>query len=83
MNPPARVVGDVTAAAGLSRRERRLRFAALLVLLGMAIEAASFLTVHPLAFLLYLGLGGLAIVAGVAEYLFSLLDSDRSQHPPA
>ena len=34
---------------GMSRRERRLRVASLLVLLGMAIEALSFTRLHPLA----------------------------------
>ena len=62
---------------GLTRRERRLRAASLLVLLGIAVEALSFLRIHPLAFLGFLMLGGLAIAAGVVMYLLSLLDGDH------
>jgi hypothetical protein len=63
---------------GLSRRERKLRLASLLVLLGIVIEALSFVRLHPLAFLGFLAFGGLAIAAGVVLYLLSLLDTDSS-----
>ena len=74
----ARVVSATAPEAGISRREARLRTSAILVLLGIAIEAASFVRVHPLAFLIFLGLGGLSIAAGIVMYLLALLEADRA-----
>ena len=52
---------------------RRLRIAGLLVLAGLFVEAITLLWSHHLAFVLFLGLGGLLIGAGVLLYLWSLV----------
>jgi hypothetical protein len=70
------MTSDTPLASGLSRRERKLRIASLLVLLGILIEAFSFIGIHPLAFLGFLVFGGLALAAGMVSYLLSLLDTD-------
>lgn len=52
---------------------RRLRLAGALVIAGLVVEAVTLLWSHHLAFVLFLGLGGLLIGAGVVVYLWSLL----------
>jgi hypothetical protein len=55
--------------APLDRRERRVRLAALLELLGIAVEVVSLRWTHPTAFLLFVGIGGLLLAAGIILYL--------------
>ena len=52
---------------------RRLRIAGALIFLGLLIEALTLEWNSPMAFLVFLGLGGLLIGLGVAFYLFSLV----------
>ena len=52
---------------------RRLRLAGILVALGLAIEAATMFWRHPTAFLVFLGLGGLLVAAGVLLYLAAIV----------
>jgi predicted membrane channel-forming protein YqfA (hemolysin III family) len=69
-----------------TRLFRRLRLAGFLVLAGLAVEAVTLLWSHHLAFVLFLGLGGLLIAAGVLLYLWSLISSDSTPKrgtPPA
>ena len=61
----------MTAAAPLPLI-RRLRLSGLLVALGLAVEAVTLLWSHPTAFLVFLGLGGLLVGAGVLVYLFAI-----------
>jgi len=51
---------------------RRLRLSGLLVILGLIVEAITLFWAHPTAFLVFLGLGGLLVAAGVLLYLFAL-----------
>ena len=51
---------------------RRLRLAGLLVVLGLVVEAVTLLWSHPTAFLVFLGVGGLLVGAGVLVYLFAI-----------
>ena len=51
---------------------RRLRLAGLLVTLGLIVEAITLFWSHPTAFLVFLGLGGLLVAAGVLLYLFTI-----------
>jgi hypothetical protein len=61
----------MTAAdPGLSRR---LRLSGLLVGLGLIVEALTLFWPHPTAFLVFLGLGGLLVAAGVLFYLVSIV----------
>lgn len=52
---------------------RRLRLAGILVALGLAVEAATMFWPHPTAFLVFLGLGGLLVAAGVILYLVAIV----------
>lgn len=52
---------------------RRIRISALLILLGLAVEAVSFLWSSPLAFFLFaIGGGGLMLI-GILFFLLSLV----------
>lgn len=55
------------------RLHRRLRLAGILVALGLAVEAATMYWPHPTAFLVFLGLGGLLVAAGVLLYLVAIV----------
>ena len=52
---------------------QRMRWTALLMLLGLAIELVSLLWTHPTAFLLFAIVGGAFLAAGFALYLYGLL----------
>lgn len=53
--------------------ERRIRFAALVVLLGLAVCGGTLFWEHPITFFAFLLVGGLLTVAGIVGYLFALL----------
>ncbi len=61
---------------------RRLRLSGLLVALGLIVEAITLFWSHPTAFLVFLGLGGLLVGAGVLLYLFTIA-TYPSVPPPA
>ncbi len=50
-------------------RERRLRRAAVLVMLGLFVELVSLTWHHPTAFIVFVGVGGLLMFAGITQYL--------------
>lgn len=52
---------------------RRLRLSGLLVILGLIVELVTLFWAHPTAFLVFLGLDGLLVGAGVLLYLFSIV----------
>lgn len=52
---------------------RRLKLAALLVGSGLVLEMITLYWYHPLAFFVFLGLGGLLVGAGITVYLFALV----------
>jgi hypothetical protein len=54
---------------------RSLRIAGLLLLLGLLTEAISLHWSHPLAFIVFVCLGGVFLCAGVLLYLYSLVSS--------
>lgn len=56
--------------------ERRLRIAGTLVVLGLLVELVSLLWSHPLAFIVFLAVGGLLIACGILIYLYSLVTRD-------
>lgn len=60
--------------------EKKLRRSAVLILAGLAVEAASLLKVHPMSFLGFAGVGGLLIVLGILFFLLQLL---RGETPAA
>jgi hypothetical protein len=60
--------------------ENRIRFAAVLTLLGLIVEAVTLNILHPLSFIAFAGVGGLLIASGVLLFLLALL---RAAEPPA
>lgn len=56
---------------------RRLRLAAILIALGLFVELFTLAWNNPIAFLVFLGLGGIFILAGIVIYLLSLVSGDR------
>ena len=58
---------------GDERREKRLRRAGVLILGGLAVEILCLGPVSPVAFVIFTGLGGLAIAGGVFMYLHALI----------
>jgi hypothetical protein len=59
--------------------DKALRISGVLLILGIIVEIVSLLWEKPLAFLLFVGGGGLLTASGVALYLYSLV---RSAEPP-
>ena len=57
----------------------RLRIAGVLVFLGLVIEAFTLTWNNPIAFLVFLGIGGLLTVIGILFYLLSLVSPSAAQ----
>jgi hypothetical protein len=55
---------------------KRIRISALLILLGLAVEAISFLWSSPLAFFLFAILSGGLTLVGIGFFLLSLVSPD-------
>ncbi len=53
--------------------ERRLRISGVLLIAALVVEAASLLSSHPTAFLVFVFGGGLFMTAGFLVYLYSLV----------
>jgi hypothetical protein len=53
--------------------ERRLRISGTLIILGLIVEALCLLWSRPIAFVLFIGLGGTLLAAGILFYLYSLV----------
>jgi len=53
--------------------ERRLQISGVLIILGLLVEALCLAWKGPLAFLVFLCIGGLFLFAGIAVYLISLV----------
>jgi predicted membrane channel-forming protein YqfA (hemolysin III family) len=68
-------------SSALPPMERRIRLASVLLAISLVIEALSLAWSHPTAFLLFVGAGGIFLLAGVAVYLYALVSvpvtSDR------
>ena len=59
--------------------ERRLQLSGILLILGLLVEALCLLWVRPLAFVLFLGLGGLLLGLGIVVFLFSLVSRNQPE----
>ncbi len=53
--------------------EKRLRWAGLLIAIGLATQLISFIWVHPLAFIAFAGISCPLVVAGILLFLYSLV----------
>lgn len=51
----------------------KLRKSGLLIILGLLVEALTLLWNHPLAFIAFIGIGGLLIAIGILLYLWALV----------
>jgi hypothetical protein len=51
----------------------KLQVAGILVILGLAVEAICLLWSRPIAFVIFAGLGGVLISAGVLLFLYALV----------
>jgi hypothetical protein len=65
--------------------DRSLRISGVLLILGLAVDVISLLWERPLAFLLFVGVGGFLTLAGILVYLYSLISatSPTLEAPPA
>ena len=52
---------------------RRIQISGILILIGLLIELISLNWSHPTAFLLFVMIGGVFIVAGILFYLYTLV----------
>jgi len=57
---------------------RELKIAGILLIAGLLITIVSLIWRAPLAFLLFAGVGGLLIPAGIVVYLFSVVGAGES-----
>jgi hypothetical protein len=63
--------------AAMSRLEKRLRLAGMLLIFGLLVEAICLLWARPLAFILLVCGGGLLCAAGIVVYLYSLASAGQ------
>jgi hypothetical protein len=59
--------------------EKRLQIAGVFMILGLLVEALCLVWKGPLAFLVFLGMGGILLFAGIVVYLFSLVSVPHAQ----
>lgn len=64
-------------AAG-PRMDRRIRVSAILLIIGLLVEAISLRWAHPTAFLVFVFIGGAFMAAGGLIFLYSLVEGDRA-----
>jgi hypothetical protein len=57
--------------------ERRLQLSGILLILGLLVEALCLFWTRPIAFVLFLGVGGLLLGLGILVYLFSLVSRNH------
>jgi hypothetical protein len=62
---------------------KNLRIAGILLILGLVVDIISLIWAKPLAFLLFVGVGGLLILAGLFIYLFSLASHGSGSPSPS
>jgi hypothetical protein len=63
--------------------ERRIRISALLALIGLVVVLVSLLIHHPLAFVMFAGIGAVLIAVAVIYYLVSLVRVSEPVVTPA
>jgi hypothetical protein len=56
-----------------SRLQRKLKTAAYLLIAGLTVEGITLIWAHPTSFLLFISLGGILVVAGIAIYLLAIV----------
>ena len=56
-----------------SRLQRKLKTAAYLLITGLAVQGITLHWAHPTSFLLFIILGGILVLAGIAIYLIAIV----------
>jgi hypothetical protein len=59
----------------VNQLEKRRQVAGVLIVLGLVIEALCLIWSTPIAFVIFVAIGGLLMFAGIALFLFSLVSS--------
>ena len=59
--------------------ERRLQFSGIFLILGLLVEALCLLWTRPLAFVLFLGVGGLLLGLGILVFRYSLVSRNQPE----
>ncbi len=67
--------------SSLTKIERRIRIAGVLLIGGLLVELVTLRWSHPTAFLFFLLLGSALMALGIAIYLFSLVSSEKKATP--
>jgi hypothetical protein len=62
----------------VSSMAAKLRVSGTLLLIGLLVTIVSLILRSPLAFLIFAGVGCLSVFAGVAFYLYSLVDTPNT-----
>jgi hypothetical protein len=57
-----------------TRLQRKLKTAAYLLITGLAVEGVTLHWAHPTSFVLFITLGGILAVAGIAIYLIAIVN---------
>ena len=58
---------------GLSRVQHKLKLAAYLLIAGLALEGVTLQWAHPTSFVLFIVLGGVLVLGGLAVYLIAIV----------
>ena len=59
--------------------ERKLQISGIILLVGLLVEAFSLMGRGPIAFLVFVGAGGLLAFVGIAGYLLSVVGTGGSE----
>ena len=65
----------------LTKIERRIRLAGMLLIAGLLVELVTLRWSHPTAFLFFLLLGGALMALGIGVYLLSLVSDENKPSP--
>jgi len=58
-----------------SRLQNKLKIAAYLLIAGLAVEGITLHWAHPTSFVLFIILGGVLVLAGIAIYLIAIVST--------
>lgn len=59
---------------------KRLQIAGTFLIVGLLVEALCLWSARPIAFVIFVAVGGFLLFAGVTVYLFSLVSPPRVPH---
>lgn len=63
----------------VTRGERRIRLAGVMVILGLLVEVVTLLVRGPISFLVFMFLGGALVLAGMLTYLLSFIGGGAAE----